>query len=144
MPGVSGVAAPSKAIGSIAVAPRKPEARSRVTNGADILPGIDGRSLVARRYRDICAALAADQGGADRMSEARGQLVRRFAALAVQAERMEAQLANGETLDVGQYSQIVSTLVRVAARLGINRAARDVTPTVAEYLRSKAAGDEAA
>ena len=78
------------------------------------------------------------------MSEARGQLVRRFAALAVQAERMEAQLANGETLDVGQYSQIVSTLVRVAARLGINRAARDVTPTVAEYLRSKAAGDEAA
>ena len=31
----------------------KAQARSRVSNGRDVLPDVDGRSLVARRYRDI-------------------------------------------------------------------------------------------
>ena len=43
--------------------------RSRVSNGQDILPGIDGRSLLARRYHDIVAQVAADSGGVDRCSE---------------------------------------------------------------------------
>jgi hypothetical protein len=64
-----------------------------VSNGGDILPGVDGRSLVARRYRDITSALASDQGGADRLSEARRQLIRRFAVAAVLAEQIEARPA---------------------------------------------------
>jgi hypothetical protein len=32
----------------------KAYARSRLTNGKDLLANIDGRSLIARRYRDIC------------------------------------------------------------------------------------------
>src|SRR6202035_5603682 len=63
---------------SPATAPRKPTARSRVTNGHALLPGIDGRSAVARRYADIIAALVADAGGDAEMSEARRQLIRRF------------------------------------------------------------------
>jgi hypothetical protein len=31
----------------------KPEGRSRTTNGAQLLIGIDGRSAQARRFRDI-------------------------------------------------------------------------------------------
>jgi hypothetical protein len=31
----------------------KPQGRSRTTNGAQLLPGIDGRSPIARRFRDI-------------------------------------------------------------------------------------------
>jgi hypothetical protein len=137
MPPASAATAPRKPAASAATPPRKPEARSRVTNGSDILPGIDGRSLIARRYRDICAALAADQGGAADMSEARGQLIRRFAALAVQCEAMEARLANGAAIDIAEYATLTSTLVRVAARIGINRIPRDVTPTLAQYLASK-------
>jgi hypothetical protein len=60
----------------------KSKARSRVTNHQDLLPGIDGRSIIARRYRDIATAVIGDQGGIDRLSEARVQLVRRFAACA--------------------------------------------------------------
>lgn len=122
-----------------AARPRAAVARSRVTNGADILPGIDGRSLIARRYRDIVAALAADQGGADRMSEARLQLCRRFAALAVLAEDMEAHMVNGESIDITEYSQLTSTLTRVVARLGLNRVAREIVPTLSEYLEAKQA-----
>jgi hypothetical protein len=66
-----------------------------VSNGTDVLPGVDGRSLVARRYRDIAAQIIADMGGIDRCSEAKLQLVRRFSAVAVLAEQMEANRSLG-------------------------------------------------
>ena len=108
--------------------------RSRLSNGSKVLTGIDGRSLVARRYRDLIDLVVSDQGGLDRMSEARMQLARRFAALSVQAEMLEARLANGEIIDLTEYSQLTSTLVRVVSRLGIDRRARDVTPSLRTYL----------
>ena len=74
--------------GSRRLVPRKASARSRVSNGADILPDVDGRSAVARRYRDITAQIIADMGGASQCAEARLQLIRRFAAAAVLAEQM--------------------------------------------------------
>ena len=63
-------------------------------------------------------------------------LVRRFAALSVLLEEQEIKIANGEPIDVGAYSHMSSTLVRLAQRIGLKRAARDVTPTpsVADYL----------
>jgi len=111
---------------------RKAPARSRVSNGNDVLPGIDGRARISRRYRDICAAIASDQGGAAYMSEARMQLIRRFAASAVLAEQMESRLANGETIDINEHATLSSTLVRLAQRIGIDRRAKDVTPSLAD------------
>src|SRR6516164_4079775 len=99
----------------------KPEARSRISNGKELLPGIDGRSIVARRYRDISSAILVDQGGADRCSEARQQLVRRFAAAAVLAEQLEARLANGEDISIAEHALLCSTLVRVARQIGVGR-----------------------
>src|SRR5215471_9228857 len=64
--------------GNAEVAARKLTARSCVSNGRDILPDVDGQSIVAPRCRDILAALVSDQGGADRMIV---QLCRRFTAL---------------------------------------------------------------
>jgi hypothetical protein len=117
----------------------KPHARSRISNGRDLLPNVDGRSLVARRYRDIMCSVASDQGGAEQLSEARLQLIRRFSATSVLAEQMEARLARGEQIDIQEYSLLVSTMVRVIQRLGIDRVARDVEPSLAEYLEQVAA-----
>jgi hypothetical protein len=119
-------------------APTKAQARSRVSNGRDVLPDVDGRSLVARRYRDIVSAVASDQGGAEQLSEARLQLIRRFSAAAVLAELMEARLARGEQINIQEYSVLVSTMVRVAQRIGIDRIPRDVAPNLAEYLKEAA------
>ncbi len=44
------------------VVPRSRGIRSRITNGSKMLPDVDGRSTVARRYRDISSAIVADQG----------------------------------------------------------------------------------
>jgi hypothetical protein len=109
--------------------------QSRVTTGKRLLPGVDGRSPTARRYRDLVSALAVDQGG-DQMSEARAQLCRRFAAAACIAENMEADLVNGKQIDIGEHCLLSSTLVRLASRIGINRHARELVPSVAQYLEN--------
>jgi hypothetical protein len=118
---------------------RKAQARSRLSNGRDLLPNVDGRSLMARRYRDIMSAIASDQGGINRLSEARLQLIRRFAAAACLAEQLEAKLARGEQIDIQEYSLLVSTMVRMAQRIGLDRVPRDVAPSLVEYLRQGAA-----
>src|SRR5215471_14249443 len=100
--------------------------RSRITNGRDVLPDIDGRSAMARRFKDIMSAVLTDQGGADQCSESRLQLVRRFAAAAVLAERMEARLANGEEINIAEHGLLCSTLVRIAQRIGINRVPKTI------------------
>jgi hypothetical protein len=107
---------------------RSSKQRSRMTNGTALLPDIDGRSAIARRFKDITSGILADQGGADQCSESRLQLVRRFAAAAVLAEQMESRLANGEQIDIQEHALLCSTLTRLAQRIGIERRARDVTP----------------
>ena len=126
------------------LAARKPEAKSRVSNGVDVLPNVDGRGLVARRYRDIAAAIAADQGGVDHISETRLQLIRRFAAAAVLAEAAEARLANGEHINIGEHALLSSTLVRIAQRIGIVRRSRNIVPDLRDYLENKNAVTDAA
>ena len=117
----------------------KAQARSRLSNGRDVLPDVDGRSVVARRYRDIISAVACDLGGAEHLSETRLQLIRRFSAASVLAEQMEASLARGEQINIREYSLLVSTIVRVAQRIGIERRARNVTPSLGQYLSNKKA-----
>jgi len=117
----------------------KAQARSRLSNGRDVLPDVDGRSVVARRYRDIIGTVVSDQGGAEHLSEARLQLIRRFSAASVLAEQMEARLARGEEINIQEYSLLVSTMVRVAQRIGIERRARNVTPSLGQYLSNKKA-----
>jgi hypothetical protein len=118
-----------------AITPRKPTARSRVSNGKDWLANVDQRSSIARRYRDLMAEAIADSGGASECSQARLQLIRRLAALSVQLEQLEAKLADGADIDIAEYTSLTSTLVRVVSRLGLNRVARDVGPTLADIIR---------
>jgi hypothetical protein len=69
------------------VGARAPALRARVTNHKDLLPGLDGRTGAARRFRDLVNSYIADMGGLDRCSEIRLGLLRRLAATTVQAER---------------------------------------------------------
>src|SRR5215471_12058011 len=84
------------------------KARSRVTNGSDVLPGVDGRSLVARRYRDIASG-AAPAGSAwvqalrleGRCRGRRGkELDPRIGRFNVLGADLDAGRKNGDLLDV--------------------------------------------
>lgn len=134
--------ASSNARSPIATLP--PTLRSRVGNGADLLPGIDGRSASARRYKEVMLAIIADQGGLDRISETRAQLIRRFVAASVLSEQLEARIIEGQPVDLAEHALLSSSLVRLAQRIGIDRRARNVVPSLQEYLEAKAIEQEPA
>lgn len=137
MPADSAAKAARKHPANGATPQRKPTARARATNQPAILANADGRTLIARRFYDVCQAIIADQAGLARCSEARLQLIRRFSAAAVMAESMEARLAAGERIDVAAHAQLSSTLVRLASRIGIDRRSKAVLPSVQQYLEAK-------
>ena len=108
--------------------------RSALSNGSTVLPDTDNRLRSVRRYRDLIRAIAADQGGEDTISETRKTLMRRFAAGAVFAEQLEAKFAAGEEISVADWAVIASTLVRIAQRIGIDRRAKDITPSLRDVM----------
>jgi hypothetical protein len=115
------VPAPRKRQPSTAYAVRSPTARSRMSNGTRglVLPGVDQRSAIARRFRDVIGAIVADLGGPTSATETKLHLVRRFAALVVQAEAMESKMADGGPIDASAYAHLSSTMLRLAARIGL-------------------------
>lgn len=111
--------------------------RSRLSNHKDLLPHIDsgGRSE-ARRFRDLVRSYLVDSGGVENCSEIRIGLLRRLAAATVLSEQLEARAIAGEPVNVTEFCTLASTSVRIAARLGINRVPRTLTPSVAAYVAS--------
>ena len=103
-PGIEATSSPSDELPS--------RTRSAVTNHKDLLPGLDGRSASARRFRDLVNAFVADMGGLDCCSEIKLGLVRRLAATTVQAEMLEARMVNGEAIDIATLCTLASTTVR--------------------------------
>jgi hypothetical protein len=84
-----------------------PKLRRCVSNGTRLFSvGLDGRSSLSRRFRDIVADIASDLGGYDQLSEIQRQLVRRIASLAMMAEAIEADLVGSRDIDVERYGQL--------------------------------------
>ena len=124
----------NRAIPSRSKGVARPSARSRVSNGKDLfLEGVDGRSVIARRYRDILAQLTSDIGGDP--SEAQNIIIRRATQLAVWCEQAEAEAAGGKPLNIGEYATAKNTLHRLLTTLGLERRMRDITPNIDSYLR---------
>jgi hypothetical protein len=116
----------------------RPKARSRITNGAALLPNVDRRGLWYRRYKDLCVLHLSDLGGEDAASEAEKALVRRAVCLIVELERMEQEFAlagKATSAELDTYQRAANTLRRLLVTLGLERRAKDVT--LGEYLSSR-------
>jgi hypothetical protein len=111
-----------------------------MSNGSKLLPMTDGRSATARRFKDLVEDIAADLGGRDRLSEGQRQLIRRAAMLSAECERQEALAARGEAeFNCELYGTLCDRLGRLFGRLGLERVAKDATPSLSDYLQAKAA-----
>ena len=119
----------------MAKAPIPPEFSTRRGTGAVVLAGVDGRSLMARRFREIVTGIERDLGGD--LTEAQKHLLARAATLAVWSEERESDLANGIDFDAVQYATISNAMRRLLADLGLERRARDVT-SLSDYIAGKA------
>ncbi len=119
----------------------KPTARSRISNGSTLLPGVDGRSTWARRLRDLIDLHTADMGGVDYVTAAESSIIRRAACITVELERLELSFATeGEadpkTLD--QYQRAANSLRRLLEAVGLKRRITDVTPDLSTYIEGRA------
>lgn len=106
------------------------------------LADLDGRTLAARRARELVDGLASDLGGADRLTVAERQLCQRAAVLGAIIEHQEAAVLAGNPIDVSDHLAAVNAQRRVLTTIGLERRARDVTPDLRTYLaeRTKGAG----
>jgi hypothetical protein len=102
---------------------------------------LDRRTAAVQRFDAVSAAIAADLGGEEHLSTIAKHLIEAFAGVALHVGDLNARLIIGEDVDAGEHSQAVSTMVRVAQRIGVNRVARDVTPSLQDYLSQHYAGD---
>lgn len=119
---------------------RSPVARTRVTNGKDMLPEIDGRTLWARRLRDVMALHVSDLGGDAAISEAERSIIRRISTLTVAIEQLEAKFAmEGEASanDLDRHQRAAGNLRRLLEAIGLERRNRDLIPTLEAYVSSR-------
>jgi hypothetical protein len=101
--------------------------RTALANGSRVLEGVDGRSHVARRYRELAALISRDVSPDADLTEAQRQLIRSAAGLVVLRERLDVLAVKGEQIDAGEYCAISNTLRRVLVTVGLGRTPRDLT-----------------
>jgi hypothetical protein len=101
-----------------------------VTNGTRAYVVGDGNSPWARRQRDLAAMHAEDAGGVETLSAAQLSLCQRAATLETELEAMEGQMSLGKQADLDCYGRLAGHLRRILETLGVERRAKDVTPTL--------------
>jgi hypothetical protein len=126
---------------AVAVASSSARGRARLLNRdalkARILTraSIDGRTRARKQFDAIAEGIAQDLGGQAQLSTVQRHLVEAFAGAAIHVHDLNARLLLGEEVDIMDHSQAISTMVRIASRIGIHRVAREVTPpSLQEYL----------
>ena len=118
------------------IAKPKPQAGTRKGSGRVAVEGVDGRSTMGRRFREIVSTLFADLGGDP--TEAQRAIASRAATLAIWCEQAETDFANGKAFDVATYATSANAMRRLLADLGLERRSRDITPTLSQYLSGRA------
>ena len=113
--------------------------RSAVTNGSKLLVGIDMRSPTARRYRDLVQAYSAEIGGD--LSQSEMAMVKQAAALAIQAELMQADIVNGKLVNSDDLIRLSSEVRRILDGLGEKAGKRKpaAAPNMHDHVARRAA-----
>lgn len=115
--------------------------RAKSTGKAKLLTlqQLDGRTVAAKRTRQIITDLESDAGGADHLSTAERQIIVRAAILAAYLESQETAWLKGEEIELGEYLAASNGLRRLLVTLGLKRTPRDITPTIEEWAARKVA-----
>ena len=88
---------------------------------------LDGRTNAAKAFDALVVAIENDLGGADQLTAIERSLVEGFAGATITLQNLNARMCLGQEIDITDLSHSISSMVRVASRLGEQRRARDVT-----------------
>lgn len=109
--------------------------RTKVAKGRKVLAGVDGRSLMARRYHEVLERLVEDMG--ETPAESQLAIARRAALLAAWCEEAEARfVTGGPAFNLINYTKAANCMRGLLA--AIDRRLRDVSGPVIINL----SGDE--
>jgi|SRR6516165_4321395 hypothetical protein len=95
---------------------------------------LDRRRHAAKLFDQIATGIQQDLGGEQALSTIRRTLVEAFAGMAIAMHDTNARLLLGEDINIVEASQAVSTLVRLASRLGLDRVAKEIDGDDASLL----------
>lgn len=116
---------------------RKDPQRTRVSNGSELLPGVDGRSVWIRRCRELLEMHLVDLAGEENTSTAERSIIRRASVLTVELEQLECKFATAgraDPNDLDLYQRTANSLRRLLEAVGLERRPRDVTPPSLEEI----------
>ena len=81
------------------------------------LEGVDGRSVAARRFRELYTGIEADLGGD--LTEGQKAMLARACTLCIWCEEQETAMAKGGAFNPETYSTVSNTLRRLLSDLGV-------------------------
>jgi hypothetical protein len=100
------------------------------------LDDLDRRTRAAQHARQIRDQITKDLGGHDHLSTLQLIVADTTAVLACQLADLKIRWLKGEPVDPTTVATIVNTFNRSASMLGLDRQARDVAPSLSQYLDS--------
>ena len=92
----------------------------------DFMERLDRRTVLGKAVSQRFEAVANDCGGLDSLAHVKIGLIKRFLWFECILEGIELQLAAGEQIDIGTYTQLANTWLGLARTLGLERKARPV------------------
>lgn len=115
---------------------RSPFGRSVISNGERLFAhGVDYRTQLGRRFRDVVEDIAFDLGGQDQLSTLEQALIRRAAILNALCEQEEAKAVTGDpSFNLEFLGVATDRLGRIADRLGLKRKQAPPPKTLAEII----------
>jgi hypothetical protein len=122
---------------------RRSKRHYRVTKAQPLTrSALDGRTNAAKLYDRLVLNIQNDLGGADACSTVENTLIEAFAGAAVSVSDLNTRLLAGQAVSLVDLATAISSLVRVASRIGLKRIARDITPlTLQDIARDIATKD---
>lgn len=105
---------------------------SKSTNDPRFVHGVDGRSKLMRRRRDLIALFVAELGG-DVSATGMLEVIRAADATAI-AENYRARALRGEAIVLDDLVRLENAATRAVKALGNKRQPRDAGPTLAEII----------
>jgi hypothetical protein len=116
-------------------------ARTHATDGRELLPDIPPDNPWRIRYERTLARHVADLGGEQNLSAQEFAILKHACVLSIELDSLAMNFARKGKADavlLDLYGRTANTLRRQLEALGLNRRARDVTPSLSEYLRGRA------
>lgn len=91
---------------------------------------LDGRTAAAKEFDKLASNIAADLGGYSELTAVEKALIEGFCGAAVVLQSLNTKLALGQAIALADHAAVCSSLVRIAAKIGLSRRSRVVSGIV--------------